>query len=672
MIRNGLVAILVLFIIHSVAHGYDPNTVHKKINEKATASSSVKGTIKRNLYPEGVEKELAGKKIINWINEGGRAEDDPEPRGLWHFHDPLKSWDSAGLFGTFISSIFWSQDQMRNGMTWQTARLSYYTGLTATDKQTREENMAKAFKAVGQVMHLVSDMAVPAHTRDDAHPFNEPYEKWTAAHVNLLDSYDYNAFKVLPDIFNYAIQNQSAPVPISALWDLNRYDGSLSTVYTTGYVGLAEITNANFLSEGTIFRNYPHPAKVNTNAASVEVQARDGLVDRVWYINGYNSNKLAAFTYLSPDLENFGMPIGRYYLDDNVHEEYAKRLIPLAVGYSAALLDYFFRGNIDISLSDKDVYAVTDDNDGTGFTNITLNALNTTSSGDEMPDGDISIVVKYKVAQSDPFQNQPVTKSEFNYIVIPESTGVRAIPKDNPVKLTFDLSGNAIPIWATDVYLQIVYKGKLGAEDGAVAVGYQDISEPTPFDFINLPKVCLNGAWVEHNSQAAIDYGGDIVYTHDFRDIYIKISSALTPEDQRYVTRNNYTHYMDYLAYGQYKRIYILAEKGFYASVMNTWIPTDPNDPYPAFVSPDDLGYQYYYQYNSVVNQASSAQDCCNMPGMPPHCGMSSDPGCCENVYAGGCNISPTLNLFMGVYRWAPLRNYSKTDPNINCSMDNY
>jgi hypothetical protein len=37
-------------------------------------------------------------------------------------------------------------------------------------------------------------------------------------------------------------------------------------------------------------------------------------------------------------------------LDDRVHEDYARLLLPRAVGYSAALLDYFFRGTLDFEV----------------------------------------------------------------------------------------------------------------------------------------------------------------------------------------------------------------------------------------------------------------------------------------------------------------------------------
>ncbi len=48
----------------------------------------------------------------------------------------------------------------------------------------------------------------------------------------------------------------------------------------------------------------------------------------------------------------FGYPdsgsVSYVWFDDNVHNTYAKELLPRAVGYSAALLDYFFRGDINL------------------------------------------------------------------------------------------------------------------------------------------------------------------------------------------------------------------------------------------------------------------------------------------------------------------------------------
>ncbi len=52
-------------------------------------------------------------------------------------------------------------------------------------------------------------------------------------------------------------------------------------------------------------------------------------------------------------------------------------------------------------------------------------------------------------------------------------------------ELTFTFP-NTIPINATDVYLQVVFQGKLGEEPDAVAVATKDISEPNYFAFTNV------------------------------------------------------------------------------------------------------------------------------------------------------------------------------------------
>ena len=45
-----------------------------------------------------------------------------------------------------------------------------------------------------------------------------------------------------------------------------------------------------------------------------------------------------------------GQLVGGFMLDDKVYEDYAARLIPRAVGYSAGLLNYFFRSSFDFTV----------------------------------------------------------------------------------------------------------------------------------------------------------------------------------------------------------------------------------------------------------------------------------------------------------------------------------
>jgi hypothetical protein len=122
-----------------------------------------------------------------------------------------------------------------------------------------------------------------------------------------------------------------------------------------------------------------------------------------------------------------------------------------------------------------------------------------------MTNGTIELVVKYKVAAVDPFFPGRVnTTADFSYIVAPESTGKASIPDSEFVELTFNLP-QKLPIFATDVYLYVVYRGRLGAEENAVAMGYKDVSEPTPYEFFNnMDWICINGAWKAAGSQEAM------------------------------------------------------------------------------------------------------------------------------------------------------------------------
>ncbi|QBB68886.1 hypothetical protein ELE36_00015 (plasmid) [Pseudolysobacter antarcticus] len=64
------------------------------------------------------------------------------------------------------------------------------------------------------------------------------------------------------------------------------------------------------------------------------------------------------------------------------------------------------------------------------------------------------------------------------------------------VLLTFDFSADPIPINATDLFLQVVYRGPLGDEQDGIAVGLVDVSEPTYVSILNHTDYVLkNNQW---------------------------------------------------------------------------------------------------------------------------------------------------------------------------------
>ncbi len=170
--------LLFALVVLDNAYGLEKPT-HEILNEYI-AKNTINGFSLDNYLVNQLEikggsgEEINGYKIFKWISLGGKAEDEPYyTRSLNHFHDPLKPWSSAGFKGTFKSAILWAQDQGAFGSlfggnySWKAVREYYYLGLTSSSKTDRDKNLADTFQGVGQLMHLVEDMSVPAHTRND-------------------------------------------------------------------------------------------------------------------------------------------------------------------------------------------------------------------------------------------------------------------------------------------------------------------------------------------------------------------------------------------------------------------------------------------------------------------------------------------------------------------------
>ena len=349
---------------------------HRFLNEKIIEQNkeSLSAYLNSNLgFSDGIKQILNGQEVIAWFREGGRKEDEPAySRSFNHFHDPLQPWYIAGFDKTFKSSLIWAQDQGMIGSlfggdwSWKKARGSFYKGLTSITKTEKEKNLADTFRALGQIMHLVQDVSVPAHVRNDTHVsidlFGKKigkyhYEVWVNDNLATISLSPINFDKAILNI----IPEATAPIPIANIFDTNKYnaDGSNPEVATGVSIGISEYANANFFSEGTNFKNYPHPAVADTNFQNIDfkhpevVDAEDGKLDNRIYIKkvvGEQIQRLASLSYVSYDCIKKGYyQFSPLVLDHKVYEEYASKLIPRAVGYSAGLLDYFFRGKLQVT-----------------------------------------------------------------------------------------------------------------------------------------------------------------------------------------------------------------------------------------------------------------------------------------------------------------------------------
>jgi len=530
-----VIFIIQLYIVKASA--YDNKFVHQMINGKAIQQSLSFQNYLNVLGFKDIYDSVNKREIWQWFYDGAQLEDETSCRSKFHFHDPTKSWDTAGLSNAAIdtycrdythrSSLVWAQDT-GNLWTWQKARQYYYDVLTNPEGNIREQNLAYTFRSLGQVMHLTSDSSVPAHVRNDIHifPYTIPgigieigdptFESWAKDNYKNLN---YTGIIIDQSIFNNAIAYPSAPVAISALWDLDKYTGSNPAITIEPVIGLAEYANANFFSEDTIFSDYDYPAWSSVEEYEEVIDTTTGKVRT--YLrktrDGERIEHLAAgkrfYKYLPSLLKSSGL-----ILDQECYKDYAQKLIPRAVGYSAGLLDYFFRGVLEISAPDQYVYAITDGSkiypyeytDEKGityhtqqqlFTRIRAKVINMTPkekdvdgnvlSYENIGSGSLIAVARYKVIPdySPDLANYPpdgtvmMNNILYKYSV---SLPVTLTPEEiislntQPTEFTFDFTGNEIPAGITDLTLQVIFKGTLGNEtDIAVAVGMKNLMEPT-------------------------------------------------------------------------------------------------------------------------------------------------------------------------------------------------
>ena len=141
-----------------------------------------------------------------------------------------------------------------------------------------------------------------------------------------------------------------------------------------------------------------------------------------------------------------------------------------------------------------------------GFTKVKLVLTNTSPAGEDMVGGNVVAVAKfhnnncYKPDLSGeyglPGADYTSCRSSDEKIVVSAPLPLTLAVGAPAAPLVFDFSSNPIPLSATDLYLQVVYRGQLGQEADAVAVTTLDIAEPTTIDITNMTDYyLLNGIY---------------------------------------------------------------------------------------------------------------------------------------------------------------------------------
>jgi hypothetical protein len=353
------------------------------------------------------------------------------------------------------------------------ARSYYLNGLTMVAQSDRNTNLGLMFLSLGHVIHLLQDAAQPQHVRNDAH----------LESGNPILSYLNN-----PSVYeHYVDATYSSPRQQNwTTWATSYSPTSfplLENFFSDGKGrGLAEFTNEGFVSAGTncttvainncaplagynlpiiddvttpfIYTLYRDQSQcVSTLSSGANGQAllaqfpKLCTTDTVTFLGNNVLDDYAAQAFQNEHMSTYSIfdldllaasksPI--FSLNHFNYDQQATLLLPRAVGYSAGLLNYFFRGSM------------TAQGGPSGFT-ISNNTMNGTTP--ESMNGSFALYYDDQNGNRNPVQG-----ASWSLSIASGATSSQ---------LTFTAPTNLAPAKSGQYIL--VFQGTLGAETGAVA-----------------------------------------------------------------------------------------------------------------------------------------------------------------------------------------------------------
>ncbi|MCF6225553.1 MAG: hypothetical protein L3J22_04520 [Xanthomonadales bacterium] len=293
--------------------------------------------------------------------------------------------------------------------------------LISADKTTREEYFGSLFRTLGQAIHHIQDMTQPEHTRNDAHIPHftgySLYEKYSNCKYTVLDPTQFPELKVNKEGGHEgskgACKNTKPgdlPQEDYSELSLNEFNHARKFWETPDQdidkgigKGIAEFTNANFVSHDTNFRvndwdpsvpintltfthgEYPLPdpnngdAGIDISSAMIEAPIPDGLgsgpdqplrgeikffgtMVKDEYTGTTTPNpRTSSLSIFTRDLERYNvLDIGAdknpyfvnmrlFSLNRFTYDAAHDYLLPRAAAYSTGLINYFFRGRMEIT-----------------------------------------------------------------------------------------------------------------------------------------------------------------------------------------------------------------------------------------------------------------------------------------------------------------------------------
>jgi hypothetical protein len=350
------------------------------------------------------------RTILDLIKYGANQEDNlyiPAVAGsrfMQHFYDPrsggpLTDFTPAELQGLSLlygdpyqpiqASPRWAledeQDFLDNKIagqifSYKDGRKYFYKALTEFTKSDREKSFGLMFQTLGHVIHHIQDMAQPQHVKNEKHPPISPgglYEHYTNEEP-IRTRLPFGGYAAVDSLDS----------------DRPTFDSPQKFWATSNGMGkgLAEFTNFNFITYAHNFTGtlehfapdpiYPNPSGTPATLTAIDFSLvpTDGLapspLDGKMYFIGTpvtdfyrpdrsgDNNLTSTYSIYDDDMHRWNLRVKCLPVLDSPSPDCTQQaifsvnrftmnaahqfLIPRAVGYSAGLINYFFRGKIDM------------------------------------------------------------------------------------------------------------------------------------------------------------------------------------------------------------------------------------------------------------------------------------------------------------------------------------
>ena len=339
-----------------------------------------------NLFPTSEGGKQSILEVIkfgaDW--EDGRGEKIQSTR---HFFNPLNGEAlSAGpyilpTFPYYISRIsgIRSPDWALEDVTYDAGNLGlpqrfsyrfgrqyFYDALTLSAKADRDNKWGLTFQTLGHVIHHIQDMAQPQHTRNDFHCDNlycegtgllggvkPSFEKWT---LNNENTRQYSGYE--PVYTKEATNGFKKP----------------RDFWIGGGKGVAEFSNRNFFTAGTNVgvAGFPSPQVTTGSAQKIDVAiicddaVQSGRIacpanlrgNMTFFATNVSDNlrtnqsgsnpRATSRSIFDVDLKKRFLGLEAYSVNRFTYDATNDFTLKRAVGYSAGMINYFFRGEIDM------------------------------------------------------------------------------------------------------------------------------------------------------------------------------------------------------------------------------------------------------------------------------------------------------------------------------------